>query len=57
MKRKIANNSETVRNSICVTVTTIVGLGQAESMAQCTLTLTYIFKVKFLKHRKNAQNV
>jgi riboflavin synthase alpha subunit len=43
---KIANNSETVRNSVCLTVTTIVGRGQADLLAQCTLTLTYIFKVK-----------
>jgi hypothetical protein len=46
MKQKIARNSETVRNFICVTVTTIVGRGQADLMARCTLTLTYIFKVK-----------
>jgi hypothetical protein len=45
-KPKIAHNAETVRNSIYVTVTTIVGLGQADLMAQCTLTVTYIFKDK-----------
>jgi hypothetical protein len=44
--QKIAHNSETVRNSRRVTETGIVGLGQAVAAAQCTLTLTYIFKVK-----------
>jgi hypothetical protein len=54
-KPKMTYNSVTVRTSICVTETTIVTLGQADLMAQCTLTVTYIFKVKvqiFVTHRR-----